>query len=266
MKAQVKGIFASFGLHHTGVCRFEDALPLLRCRAARRLPADPQSVIMCALPYYGGEFPRRNVARYAVWDDYHVTAGALLSDLCRKLAEQFPHKIFAPFVDISPIREVQAAALAGLGVVGRNRQLILSDYGSYLFLGSIVTDFPLEPDKPSTNGCLDCGACVAACPTRALSQEGIDQTRCRSFITQKKGELTPWEQAQITFGGMVWGCDVCQDICPMNKNPPPSPLTRICQNPVPVLTRERLGELMKTKPYGYRGRALLERNLSLLGG
>lgn len=265
MKEKILETLAGLGIRHAGVCAFAALPPLLPGRSAGRLPRDPQSVIACAFPYYG-DFPRRNVALYAVWDDYHTTVGGLLGAGCDALAAQLPGGAFVPFVDVSPIREVAAARLAGLGPVGRHRQLILPGHGSFCFLGGIVTDLELEPDAPVETGCPDCGACIRACPTGALSGGGFDPTRCRSAITQKKGELTPWEQEQIRLGRMAWGCDLCQEACPLNRGIEPVPPGGICKNPTPLLTQESLGELMKVKAYGYRGRGVLLRNLTLLEG
>lgn len=264
MRQRISEILAPFGVEHFGVCRFEDCLPLLPCLGARRLPEQARSVIVCLFPYRIGEWEARNVARYAVPPDYHKVAGGILQGLADSLARTSPGHLFVPFVDSSPLREVAAARLAGLGVVGRHGQLIHEVYGCQAFLGTVVTDLEISPDRPLEGGCLDCGRCLAACPTGALAPDRpLRRERCRSHITQKKGPLSPWEEAQIREGGLVWGCDLCTDACPMNTGVF-TPITAFYENPAPLLTEANLDRLLEEKPYGYRGRAVLMRNVTLI--
>lgn len=264
MDSIVRDAFHSRGITHVGVCDFEATLPLLDVRAKDRLPGGARSVIVCALPYFSGEYPERNVARYAVCDDYHTAGGALLEAICGELRGRLPGYAFVGFIDDSPIREVAAARLAGLGVVGLHGQLILPEFGGYLFIGCVVTDLALESSQPEAGVCLECEACLRACPTRALTREGLVRERCRSHITQKRGKLTSWEEEQIRAGKMVWGCDICLDACPMNKGAKITPLTELRRNPLPVLSEEALDYALERKAYGYRGKAVIERNLALI--
>ena len=263
----LKEIVTQKGIHQFGVASFAQCLPLLPCRAASRIPAGAQSVIVCLLPYYIGEYPDRNVSRYALADDYHTIGRQILEEIAAQLQEAYPQGNFACFVDSSPIREVHAGYLAGLGVIGWNGQLINSQYGSYAFIGEIVTDVYFPPSQPQKGSCLECGACIRACPGQALGRDGqLDLSRCRSQITQKKGELAPWEEEAIRQGGMVWGCDRCTDVCPMNRGAKPSDIPAFYENVTAVVDRENLSMLLKTKAFGYRGRKVLERNLNILEG
>lgn len=248
-----------------GVCEFSALSPLLETRAKKRLQANAQNVIVCALPYFCGDYPQRNVARYAICDDYHQTGGALLNEICAELAENFPGQAFQPFIDVSPIPEVKAAHLAGLGVIGLHGQLILSGWGAYAFIGCVVTDLELEPSQPAFDSCLECEACIKACPTKALGRRSLCRELCRSHITQKTGQLTDWEQNEIKSGKMVWGCDICLEACPLNRNAAITPLKCMRRSPLPILSRENLDEATQRKAYGYRGKKVLERNLTLLG-
>lgn len=266
IRERVAALLAPHGVDAFGVCALTDCLPLLPCRAVSRVPAGARSVIVCLFPYPAGDFPARNVARYAVLPDYHTVVGEILDGLARGLAADFPGEAFAPFVDNSPFREVRAANRAGLGAVGRHGQLIHPGYGGRLFIGEVATTLDIPADAPSAGGCLDCGRCVAACPTGALqSGEPLDKSRCRSHITQKKGRLSPWETEQIRAGGLAWGCDRCVDACPLNTNRP-SPIAGFARRQAPVLTPANLDDLRTDMPYGYRGRAVLERNLAILAG
>ena len=103
-----------------GICRFEQVQPCLPCRAMQRIPQGAQSVLVCLFPYYTGAHCERNISRYAMVTDYHQIAGEYLERMCRALRERFPGYQFEYFTDNSPIREVTAAFLAGLGRLGKN--------------------------------------------------------------------------------------------------------------------------------------------------
>lgn len=250
------------GVNAWGICRFSDLPPLLPCRAAARLPQKPVSVIALLLPYGSEEFPRRNVARYAVPDDYHVLAMELLRPIAAALEGSFPGERFVPFADISPIPEVVAAQLCGLGAVGKNGLLVRPEEGAYSCIASIVTTARLPASRPFSAGCSGCGRCLSACPTGALTGRGLDKARCRSFITQRRGALSEWEAEQVRRGGLAWGCDLCLDACPHQRAAAAWPgfLRRLD----PILTVENLDMLLPRKAYGYRGRAVLERNLAII--
>lgn len=249
-----------------GICRFADLPPLLECRAKQRLPENAQSVLVCLFPYYTGEHPERNISRYAMVADYHLIAGEYLQRFCEALRQQFPNNHFEPFTDNSPVPEVRSALLAGLGRRGKNGLLLHPDYGSYVFIGEVVTDLALEPDAPlSPSDCLNCGRCQRACPQGALQPDGsVELSRCRSHITQKKGELTEWEIQQIRAGGLIWGCDICNDVCPCNREPKISPVPEFLESAVTVFDREQAEKLLKTRAFNYRGKKTILRNIDLL--
>ena len=97
-----------------------------------------------------------------------------------------------------------------------------------------------------------------------MCEGAVCEERCRSAITQKKGELTEWEQQQLISGGLVWGCDICNDVCPMNQNAAPSDLQPFYENATDTITHENLPLLRKQKAFNYRSRSVMERNLALL--
>jgi epoxyqueuosine reductase QueG len=264
MRAFLEDLFAGLGVENVGVCAYGDILPLLPSRSAARLPEAPRSVIVCLFHYYVGDLPGRNVAYYAAVDDYHHIAGAILSGAVTALEQAYPGHAFVPFVDASPLREVAAARLAGLGDVGRGGLLIHPRYGSFVFIGAIVTDREISPWREPGGSCENCGACLRACPTGALSDTGFDDSRCRSRITQKTGILTPWEEEQMRAGGFVWGCDCCLEACPHNRDLPPTPINAFHRGIAPVLTAENLEALYPAKPYNYRRKTLLQRNLAIV--
>ncbi|MEG2597140.1 MAG: DUF1730 domain-containing protein, partial [Oscillospiraceae bacterium] len=240
---------------------------LLSCRAAERIPPNAKTVIVCAFPYYVGEPTPRNISRYAMVQDYHRVAGDLLQTICGKLEECYPQK-FAWFVDNSPIREVDAAVRAGLGVKGRHSLLIHPIFGSYLFLGTIVTDWEMDlPKEPQKITCIDCGCCIKACPSQCISTSGVDASKCLSSITQRKGELTPEEYSLVRDGGSLWGCDRCQEVCPMNAGVHRTEIEAFYHNVKPFLTKEDLSALLiKERAYGFRGEKPLIRNYEIVYG
>lgn len=259
-------------------------MPLIDTRKTPSLPVNAKTVFVCLFPFYTGEYPTRNVARFAMLNDYHKVCGDMLASFAAQLKAAFPTDEFVPFIDSSPIREVHAAHCAGLGAIGRHGMLIHEIYGSRVFIGTITSSLALKPQKPDTfrtllgeandsnarnrfdaKGCLDCRKCIKACPTGALSlDKPLDRTLCRAAITQKKGALTDWEQAQIKAGGLAWGCDICADVCPRNQHAAQTPIKAFVDDIAPLLTRENLSGLIAKKPYGWRGKAVLLRNLSLL--
>lgn len=248
-----------------GFCSIEAAQPYLNCRAISRIPSEARSVIVLLFPYNTGKHPRKNISRYAMIPDYHIVAGTYLNRLCEILRQEFPHNAFEAFVDNSPLREVSCGQAAGLGVIGDNGLLIHPTYGSYVFLGEIVTDMTIPPSQPIGEGCLHCGACRKACPQSALQENGsVVLSLCRSHISQKKGELSPQEQQQLLDGGLIWGCDICNDVCPLNRNAALSPIPEFLSSVTPWMDEESILALLESRPYNYRGKNTILRNYQLL--
>ena len=261
------------------------AIPLSSCQTAKGYLLDRAGIpwtgtaILFAIPYVmtaDANHPERNVSLYAVPRDYHGYARELEATLIPTLAASFPAHRFALFSDHAPIREVNAAARAGLGVLGMNGLLITPEYGSLVFLAEVVTDAdyetvtdsppPLFPDEPPA--CERCGACVAACP--GLCTEG-EREGCLSALTQKKGILTPDEAEAIRKNRLVWGCDVCQLVCPHNIRV----IREGRDTPIPYFRDHRLihvdtpaldamsDEEFASRAYAWRGRAVIRRNAEL---
>lgn len=254
-----------YGVTDVGSCPLEQLSQLLPGRRRALLPTRG-TVITLLLPYYTGDWPSRNVALYAIPDDYHRIAGGILERVASVLRTEYPQGSFAAFVDSSPIPEVEAAVRCGLGWRGKNGQLINKRYGSMTFIGEIVTDIETERTEklPVKGGCGACRRCLDACPTGALGGEGMNSKSCRSAITQKKGELTPWEREQVRSGRLAWGCDICTVTCPYNSGLAATGIAGLGENLTPTLTEDRLEELLTAKSYGWRGRAVLQRNLAIL--
>jgi len=158
------------------------------------------------------------VSRYAWGDDYHDVVRSRLTPLVRWMAEA-AGKGFEAFscVDSGPIQERVFAEQAGLGWIGKNTCLINPDLGSWLFLAEVLINVELAPDRPGVDQCGSCTRCLEACPTGALVQPyELDATRCISYLTiETRGALAAeWRGATA---GRVFGCDICQDVCPWNR-------------------------------------------------
>lgn len=230
------------------------------------------TAVLFAIPYHtpACESPERNCSRYAVAGDYHRFVKELSEAILPILQNEYPSLRFAIFADHSPIDERNAAARAGLGILGKNGLLITEKYSSYVFLAELITNAP-PPLTLSVASvpphCEDCGACTAACPMR----QGTT-AECLSALTQKKAPLTQDEQTQITALGSAWGCDICQEVCPhtqraLREGTVTSPLSFFHADPLPHLTYERIlgmtDEAFSSRAYSWRGRQVILRNLAL---
>ena len=145
MNSRLETLMRGMAFDEWGVCRFHDALPLLPVRSKARIPQGARSVIVVLFGYYIGDFPNRNISYYAIVDDYHTIVRAVLETAADKLRALYADEQFVPFVDASPVAEVRAAYLAGLGDIGMNGQLLNRTYASRCFIGEIVTTAELEP-------------------------------------------------------------------------------------------------------------------------
>ncbi len=246
-----------------GICPFEKIKDgLIDCRAKNRLPQNPQTVIVACFPYLldESEYSGINISKYAVVTDYHKVAISRLEKAVSGLKELFPQNEFSAFSDNSPIPEVRTACLAGLGVRGMNSLLITEKYGSFVFIGEIVTDLELDYEEKEEISCIKCRKCIESCPSSAIKENGFDRSLCLSEITQKKGELSEEEIRLMKECGCVWGCDICQDVCPMNKNAATTEIEEFLFSPVPHVTE---GCSLENRAYEWRGRKVIERNISI---
>jgi epoxyqueuosine reductase len=167
---------------------------------------------------YGGREPSGPVARYARGNDYHDVMTARLDELHRWLESEIGRPIAGKaYVDTGPILERDLARRAGLGWFGKNTNLINPGIGSFFFIGVLLVDLDLVSDAPfDADRCGSCTRCLDACPTDAFAGPGVlDATKCISYLTiEAKGPIPPERRAHI--GGLIYGCDICQDVCPWN--------------------------------------------------
>lgn len=200
--------------------------------AARGEPASllpgARSLVCVALNYRRGE-PERDdshgetgrVAQYARGADYHTVIHrmlARLSDELRRVVDE-PFETRA-FVDTGPVLERELAARAGIGWIGKNTMLLHHELGSFFFLGELLTTLELAADEPLPDRCGSCTRCLEACPTAAFpAPHVLDATRCISYLTiEHRGQIDPTLAARMS--DWVFGCDVCQQVCPFNGRAP----------------------------------------------
>jgi epoxyqueuosine reductase len=221
--------------------------------------AGTRSVIVCAVNYntpaaYSTESPtvedeesgpRGWISRYAWGSDYHEIVGKMLEALVAALRADFAGEDFTAraYVDTGPVVERVAAKAAGLGWLAKNTCLINEQLGSWLFLGVILTTLELAPTR-AVNGappdlCGNCRLCLDACPTQALVEPYVlDARRCISYLTIELRGAIP-EELRAPMGRMVFGCDICQDVCPWNRKAPVTALAGFLPR---ALAREGLDE------------------------
>lgn len=179
-----------------------------------------KTIISVALNYYPQKFLPGNVpqfAYYAYGKDYHDVVRSKLSMLAQFIENEYGFKSRV-CVDTAPLRERYWAQRSGLGFIGINNQLILPGKGSYFFLGELVSELDVDPDMPCNKTCGACRRCVEACPAKALSGIGaLDARRCISALTiEYRGEDLP-EEVKSNIGNHIYGCDICQQVCPHNS-------------------------------------------------
>lgn len=189
----------------------------------RLLMPEARSVLSVALNYYTDHQHSPDpkigkISRYAWGRDYHRIMHKKLKTLCQWLESQYPEIKTCYYADTAPIQDKVWAERSGLGWIAKNGNLITKDYGSWVFLGEVVTNLELPPDPPHTQHCGSCTRCLEACPTGAIVQPFVvDANRCIAYhtIENRSPELPP--EITQNLGGWVAGCDICQDVCPWNQ-------------------------------------------------
>jgi len=188
-------------------------------RRDSRLPYEGvRSAIVVAMSY-GGREPSGPVARYARGDDYHDVLDTKLRELHAWLGAELGREVRGrAYVDTGPLLERDLARCAGLGWFGKNTMLVNPKLGSFFFLGALLVELELAPDEPfASDHCGTCTRCIDACPTQAIVEPRVlDATKCISYLTiEGKGEIPLALRESI--GELIYGCDICQDVCPWNE-------------------------------------------------
>ncbi len=248
-----------------GISQFEEIDTEKRVNPLMTYPW-AKSIIVCLFPYYTGEDEDANISKYARIPDYHTVAKDKLQQIV-KFVDQEKNSRCECFADTGVLHDRYLAYMAGLGFFGENTLLINEKYGTYFFIGYIVTDLELEEDIPQTKECLKCGNCEKKCPGGALCDGQLNAKLCVSYITQIK-ELTEEQKSILKKQNMVYGCDVCQEVCPHNANPVKTPIAEFYKKRQPKLERNELLSMSNREfkqkygefAFSWRGKATILKN------
>lgn len=243
---------------------------------------DAKSIIVAAFPYYCGENNDSNISCYCRGYDYHLVIRGIMNDICEKIQEKFSNGENCTkensikteiFVDNGPLVDRYLAYISGIGFWGMNGSIITDKYGSYVFIGYIVTNLDIEKDVPLEKTCLKCGKCIKSCPGNALLEGyDMDAKKCLSYITQKKGELSDDEKNIIKENKIIFGCDMCQKVCPHNKNVEMTNIEEFKNDLIEKLDLDEINRISNkefkrryyNRAFSWRGKGIIKRNLEIL--
>ena len=218
-----------------------------------------RSMVVVALNYYTPHEHRNDsamgkISRYSWGDDYHDVVGGKLKSLLAWIKEQWPEAEGKVCVDIQPMMDKAWAARAGLGWIGKHSNLITREYGSWVFLGELLLNLELEYDTEEVEDhCGSCTLCIDACPTDAIVEPYVvDSTRCISYATiELRAPLIPEDISQ-NMEGWLYGCDICQDVCPWNRFEQPTNESRF--EPREGNVNASLSDILELTPEAYSER------------
>ena len=227
----------------------------------------PRSAIVCLFPYHVPYSGATNLARYTWATDYHLVVTDYLQRLVDELSSTNPSELFSIHCDTSPLADRYMAYLAGLGFYGKNKCFINPIWGSYIVIGTVLTTLEFEPNTPMTETCLGCNRCISACLGKCLDHNEFKYDTCKSYLTQKKGDLTDDEQSIVEKSPLIFGCDMCQEVCPHNKDLPTTPIVEF-QSIEPYVDIEELESISNKefkakyghRAFSWRGKKILIRN------
>lgn len=232
----------------------------------RKLPSFAKYVTVFLIPYKTGA-KERNVSFYAVARDYHLYIKELGERLKACFEENGISESFELFADNSPFCERKLAQDLKLGCVGKNGLLINKKYGSYVFIAALVTEKALflSGVENGLEKCLSCSACLRACPSKCIdnAESGIE---CMSELTQKK-KISHEQEELVKKHYLLWGCDICQEVCPHNRVAKETPISFFREQLLPFVTKEVIeamgDEEFSKRAYSWRGKNVILRNIEL---
>lgn len=225
-----------------------------------------KTIISIAFPYLFSKQISEDIyfSKYTRGQDYHKVVSTYLKKVCEYI-ESIGGKA-KYFVDSNTLPERYIAFLSGVGFLGKNNMIITKKYGSYVFLGEIITNLYIEEDSPIEWGCSECSLCLTACPTKCIDKENTNPNICLSYITQKKHIEDEWFDK---LSGRIFGCDTCQDVCPFNKYinlsninefKPFEYMENINEHEILNLSNKTFKDKYAATSSGWRGKNILTRN------
>lgn len=258
----MKKIFQDNNITEYAVIPFNESLVI----NPRLMPEETiNSIVVFLVPYKSECVPKDNygISAYARVKDYHGYMKSLFVDLVPKLSQKFGANFYG-FADHSPVNEKMCAAYGGLGVIGKNSLLINEKYGSFVFIGVCLSPLKTENRIKDVVSCINCGKCALQCPGQAITEKGISGEKCLSGLSQKK-KLTEEEQKKVTEAGLCWGCDICQNVCPMNEKAMLSPIDYFTDtyldNVSPELIESMNDEEYSKYAFSWRKKEVILRNM-----
>lgn len=245
-------------------------------RDVREIMPEAKSILSLALNYYHPTpTPEMKISRYAWGDDYHEVVTEKLQTLLASIKALVPEAEGRYYVDTGPLMEKAIAERAGVGWIGKHTNVITREVGSWVFLAEIILNLDLIPDTPAEDLCGTCNKCIEACPTDAISAPyQVDATKCISYLTieLKAPQEIPEEHA-AKMEGWLYGCDICQDVCPWNRFEAPTPiqafaprteLLQLTARSIEDMEQEEFSTLMRRSPIKRTKLAGLKRNVKAL--
>lgn len=238
----------------------------------KRVIEKPRSIIVGVFPYYSEKLDfYSNISVYTQVLDYHDVVRSELAKVAEEIKKEYLNLDYKILVDSSPFVERYLAQQAGLGFWGLNNNLISETYGSYFFIGTIIANLDFEEDQNSNKDCFGCGKCIEMCPGNALDEKfNINAQKCLSYLTQKK-DTTMEDNEKIRVNGKVFGCDICQSVCPHNESLGDTKIDAFKEN---ILKSLSGGELdlsnrefkrkYSNRAFSWRGKKIIARNLQIL--
>ena len=242
-----------------------------------------RSILVVLFPYLADNYqPDANLSLYCRGKDYHAVAPRYLSRVAEEAKKVLGSEFtYHPYADTGPLRDRHLALSAGLGFIGRSQMLINRTYGSYFFIAYMLMNAPFQSEKVLPEApkdgfpvkCMECGRCIEACPGGVIHRDGTyNWEKCRSLITQKKGELSEEEKKILAKDSLIFGCDICQTVCPYNQRAKTSPIPeftkdridRLNLSDLEGLSRKQFLEKYPDRAFTWRGPEVLRRNLRLL--
>lgn len=206
--------------YHSGMKYMENNLD--KKRDMTKIFPDARSIISLGMNYYpNGDFTKDKsigkISRYAWGKDYHLVINQKLEKLTDDLMCVDPEFKSRYYVDTGPVMDKTWAVKAGIGWMGKHTNVINREYGSWFFIANIITNFKFNYSIPAEDSCGSCTACIDACPTQAIAEEYLlDASKCISYLTIENKNKIP-EEFKGKMDNWIFGCDICQDVCPWNK-------------------------------------------------
>lgn len=234
-----------------------------------------KSIIVCAFPYFIENVLDSNISKYCYGKDYHIVVKEKLKQIGEYINNEVKDFEYMIFADNGPLVDRYLASESGIGYYGINNNIITDEYGSYVFIGYIINNYNFELDNKSNKTCIKCGKCIKSCPGKAiLGNFKIDPKKCLSYITQKKEALSEDEKTILKNNKKIFGCDICQDVCPHNINISKTNIKEFAQDLMYRLNEEDIYNISnkefkrkyKDKAFSWRGKKIIQRNMEILNG